>query len=430
MSRSIFSSSLRLLSSFALVSLAGCAGADDPEAAPSAFVSELSATDTSAILALVNYPGTDLAVLDVGANLDARAARNIVAYRVGPDGIEPSIDDLAFVDLSELDAVPYVGDAAFRNLQAYGLAHPPPGGEDVEGVHFAGWESEAVVWGVNHVDVAVLDGMLDGRAAQGLVAHRPLASVTAMGPVAYVGTSALTHLRSAAPTWWNAMRGTATTPASLAGTFDSVAFDDVTAHVAIAIANGASSAELTGHGVTATPAARIIAARPFTTLAQVAAVSGVGTATMNALATYARSGTWGAEPSSTCIPSFESAVAPHLADLLFMSESDRAIELVSFPGAGVSAPTASSVRALVGAPSSSTTETRSVDDFFVAFEPSSDAADPDAALLVEAAIRAQLTNLICVKIHNTSDRAVVPVYLLGRTPCGDLVGLRSIAIET
>lgn len=410
-------------------SLFGCIGVEDPEAAPSAVAGELSAADTSAVLALVNYPGTTQAILDDAAGLDARAAQNIVAYRVGPDGVEPSADDLAFGDIAELDAVPYVGDAAFRSLQAYGLAHPPPPSEDVEGVHFAGWESEAVIWGVNHVAAGVLDGMLDARAASGLVAARPFASVTAMGPVSYVGTSALSHLRSSAPSWWNAMHGAAGTP-SLAGTFDGVAFDEATAQVALAIANGATAAELTSHGMTSTAASHVIGSRPYTTLAQLAAVSGVGTATMNALATYARSGLWGAPSPTMCIPTFEDAVGPHLADLLLMSESDRQIDIVSFPGAGTTAPTASMLHTLVGAPSSTTTETRSVDDFFVVLEPSSDAADPNAAAIVEAAVRAQLTNLLYVKLHSATDPAVVQVYLVGRTACGDIVGLHSISIET
>ena len=70
--------------------------------------------DALAVLALVN--SADVATLHDGAGLDARAASNIVAYR---------LDDEQFDTLKELDAVPYVGPAAFAKLLAYAKAHPP-----------------------------------------------------------------------------------------------------------------------------------------------------------------------------------------------------------------------------------------------------------------------------------------------------------------
>lgn len=332
------------------VTVAGCASAtDDPgedgAAGVSAFAVQLPAGDVAAVLALVNYPGTDVDTLDRLVGLDARAARGIVAARSGPDGISPSADDVPFATVAQVDAIPYVGDAALRKLDAYAQAHPAPAGETVKAVAFQGWQAEAVIWGVNQADLATLNALLDVRAAQGLVAHRPFASVAAMGGVGYVGAAALGALRGEAQTWWGALRGA----------------------------------------------------------------------------------------GADCVAKFDDAVGPHLGDLLFLSESDRPFDLVSFSGAGGAAPTAASVAALVKAPADSRLYTRSVDNYFAAFEMSSSSADPMAAELVEAAVKAQLTDVVYIAIQppaGSVDQALVDVYLLGRTSCGDLVGLHAVAVET
>jgi DNA uptake protein ComE-like DNA-binding protein len=409
------------------LSIAACSSGD-PEVVPSTYAAGLSAGDAAAVIALVDYPGTTLEVLDSAVGLDARAAHGLVARRNGSDGLCPSADDVPFTTLAQIDDVPYVGDAAFRSLYAYAAAHPAPQGETVETVTFAGWESEAVVWGVNQASAAELDALLDGRAASALFARRPFANVTAMGPVSYVGASALGALRGNATAWWSAMHATT---APLAGTFDSVAFDEATARVAIDIANHATRDEMVAHGVAGNGASAIVGNRPYTTLAAVAAVSGVGTATMNGLKAYATSGTWGAP--TTCTNGFDAAARPHLADLLFLSESDRPIEIVSYPGAGASAPTAASVLALVSESAGSTAELRDASNYFVAFEPASDMADPNAGMALEAAVTANLTDVIYVAVslpRSDPYHAEVRVYLLGRDGCGNLVGLKSIAVET
>ncbi len=402
----------------------------DPEAAASNYAISMSPADAATVLALVNYPGTDAATLDDAVGLDSRAAQNIAAYRAGADGVLATADDAYFADLGELDAVPYVGDVAFQKLQAYAATHPTPVAETVEGVYFRGWEAQTVVWAVDNLDYAALDAVLDARAAGNLVAARPLSSVSAMGPVSYVGPSALESLRTAATTWWPLMRTGDTH--SLAGTFDGVAFDEQTATTALDIANHATFDQLTAHGMTTSPANDIIAARPLSSVAAVAAVKGVGTATMNALHDYASSGDWGA---ASCTDQFVSAVSPHLADLLFMSESDRPLDVVSYAGAGDAAPTAQQVLSLVGAPAGSTAELRSVANFNANLEPSSGTADPGAAAAVESAVTSQLSDVVYVAIHHppsASDpySAEVDVYLVGRTACGDLVGLHSVSVET
>jgi len=414
-----------LSSSLLVLAATGClAGGvvDDPDTSPSEYVTALSSTSAQQILELVNYPGTDVYTLDVVVGLDSRAATNIIAARNGADGVAPSADDVAFTTIEQLDAVPQVGDATFAKLEAYAAAHPAPAGEVVEQVEFTGWESESVVWGVNHATLAELDATIEARAASLLAARRPFSTVAQMGPVPYVGAATLRQLRDGAPRWWIGMHG----GTLLGGTFDGVTFDGATAGVALQIANEASVAQLTDNGVTSAPASAIVDGRPFTTLAQVADVRGVGTSTMNALKAYATSGAWGT-PGST-IASFTAAVAPHLDTLLFMSESDRPLDVVSFPGAGDTAPTAASVAALVNAAPGSTSVQRGVENFYNNLE-----ADDAGAAAVRAAFEAQLTDVVYVAVYKPAgsiDRALVDVYLVGRTRSGDLVGLHAIAVET
>jgi len=148
-----------------------------------------------------------------------------------------------------------------------------------------------VVWGVNGADAEELDVAvaLDARAAANLVAAAPYGSVTEMGPVGYVGASALERLQAHAASWWAAMQGA---DAGLGGTFDSVSFDHATATIALEIANLATHEQLVAHDVWSQGASAIIGSRPYAELGQLAAVSGVGPATMQALHAYVQSGDW------------------------------------------------------------------------------------------------------------------------------------------
>ncbi len=81
---------------------------------------------------------TDLATLKTpvnagGAGLDARAAENIVAYRIGDDGKPNTADDQLFDTLAELDAVPYVAASSFSQLLAYARVKGYVGGQAVWG---------------------------------------------------------------------------------------------------------------------------------------------------------------------------------------------------------------------------------------------------------------------------------------------------------
>lgn len=77
--------------------------------------------DASPILRLVNQSSEDFLTERVG--LDARAADNIVRYRIGDDEIPGTADDERIDSLEELDRIPYVGPRAFRSLVAYANHH-------------------------------------------------------------------------------------------------------------------------------------------------------------------------------------------------------------------------------------------------------------------------------------------------------------------
>jgi hypothetical protein len=89
-------------------------------------VPSLPVLSQEAVLALVNeapFDRLDKPEEEDGVGLDRRAARNIVDHRMGPDGVDGTDDDDPFDDLSELDAVPYVGPSALDRLFRYAVAH-------------------------------------------------------------------------------------------------------------------------------------------------------------------------------------------------------------------------------------------------------------------------------------------------------------------
>lgn len=241
----------------------------------------VSSADTVELLAFVNHSTTTGEVLDGPVGLDARAAKAIIAHRDGADGRLGTGDDDLFGSLAELDAVSYVGDAALAKLVAWALAHPVAKPETVEGVSFSAEQVSAVIWGLNQTTSDELDDAmaLDTRTASNLLRSAPYATIAQVGAVTYVGPAALTKLRDWASVWATKRAGTVT----LAGTFDGVAFDEVRAQKALALSNSASAQELVNGGLPPSGAAPIVGNRPYTTLAQVAAVAGVGRATMEGL---------------------------------------------------------------------------------------------------------------------------------------------------
>jgi len=416
------------------LALFGCSAGTDVSSS-----SDTTTTNEQRLLDFVNYPDTNVQLLDATVKLDARAAKNVIALRNGADGVYPSNDDTPFTSESALDAVPYVGSATLAKLEAYALAHPAPSGETVEGVAFSGWQSQAVVWGVNHATASELDGFLDARAAKALVAGRPFKTVAAMGPMAYVGASALGSLRGHAAAWWTASKAgfvlDETTRAADAELLkESLAEDEGFVEIIQGLTNGDNTE---GVAILQALEAEIdVLTKPLvgTTYTDADAAQAAVDAAAPVKA-HTKSGQWaylesiGVKPTTAlaCVASFESSVIPQIESLLFMSESDRPFDVLTFAGQGTTAPTAASVLALVNAPSGSTSALRNVSDFYGDLE-----ADDTAAKAVETEF-GTLKDVVYVAVFapaNSIDKALVDVYLVGRTSCGDLVALHSISVET
>ena len=283
----------------------------------------MSGEETALILAFLNSSSTDLVLLDEDVALNRRAAQNIVDHRNGPDGLLGSGDDELFSTLEELDAVPYVGPFALQQIRDFVLGpEAPTDALTIEGVNFLPSEAAAVVYGVNSSTLEFLDDdlRLNSKAAQALASSGPYQSITQIAEVYYVGNSALTILHGHAPIW----RAELDAANALAGTYDSVTFDGPSAVIALQIANQASYDELTWNGVYFAGANKIIGNRPYTDLAQVAAVYGVGKGTMQGLLTFAQAKDW---PSPACNGIFEdaqlSSVANYAANLETYDPYDR-----------------------------------------------------------------------------------------------------------
>jgi hypothetical protein len=112
---------------FALSALAGCVTSPDQEdGRDDTFLGGDGKADTGSV---VDGSPDALAVLEVANERSAeemhdhgvpkRAAENIVAVRVGDDGVAGTSDDVTYATLAQLDAVPYVGPLAFARLLAY-----------------------------------------------------------------------------------------------------------------------------------------------------------------------------------------------------------------------------------------------------------------------------------------------------------------------
>jgi hypothetical protein len=269
----------------ALALLAGACGMpEDPESTGRPVV--LPEQEAALIVALVNDPRTSLELLDREVGLDRRAAENLIAARAGADGRYPSDDDRPFRNLLELDAVPWVGEVALGRLRDYALTHAPPAAELVEGVLFWSEQVAAVLYGVNGASLEELDIEvgLPAEAAAALRAGAPYATIAAIAGAPHVGAAALAALRDHAVVWGAELAGAI---AGMAGTYDGVTFDEPSAQAALAAAQTATPDQLRAAGVTVTAANALVAARPLATLAEVAAVHGVGPATMTALRDYA-----------------------------------------------------------------------------------------------------------------------------------------------
>ena len=183
-----------------------CGTPEQPVDTSAASALESGTPEGDAVLALVNDPVTTVAALD--EVLDARAARNIVAHRDGPDGIAGTADDDLYDTVEELDGIKYVGNSALQRLldlaksSGYYDGGDEPDEAAIERAVLALANDRAVTFAVFDDDVG-----LDRRAAANIVAYRDgadgvagtaddrdFASIEEIDAISYVGSRALRRL--------------------------------------------------------------------------------------------------------------------------------------------------------------------------------------------------------------------------------------------
>lgn len=273
------------LSLLPILLLSGCGATTPATSADPADALDLQVSDASAearaVLGFLNDEGTDAALLDGQVGLDSRAAKNLIAHRDGADGLAATADDDAFDTIAEIDAVKYVGPVALEHLRAYvdlqgWLTYA---GGTFDGVQFDDVQVTIALDLVNAADFSVLDvdASLDSRAANGIIAARPILSMDALAQVEWVGPATLRRLRSFLPTWQE--RG------MTLEVYDGVAFTHLDAARALAAANQADLATLATANIRGAQANLLLSRRPWPSLEAVAKTTGIGPLTMARLRT-------------------------------------------------------------------------------------------------------------------------------------------------
>ncbi len=109
------------------------------------------------------------------------------------------------VDCSEIAAYSYFGTSAGQALHDYVVADPTCGAPQIvcEGVPLTADEAAAILDCANGASADQLDDEagLDGRAADNIVAARPIGSLDELAAVSYVGQTAITLLRDYSASW-------------------------------------------------------------------------------------------------------------------------------------------------------------------------------------------------------------------------------------
>ncbi len=119
----------RIFSSFSLVLallLTGCLAdpAYEPEDVPyDDDVPPMISVETRAMLAFLNDPMTDRAMLDHVVGLERRAAEHLIAWREGDDRQPGTQDDRIYLSLEDVDSVPFVGPATITVLTDWAMTH-------------------------------------------------------------------------------------------------------------------------------------------------------------------------------------------------------------------------------------------------------------------------------------------------------------------
>ncbi len=118
--------------------------------------------------------------------------------------------------------------------------------------------------------------------------------------------------------------------------------------------------------------------------------------------------------------------------LVYSSESDRPFEFFAIPGAGDRPPGVDAFARLVGAPPGAPREERDLDDFLARHTDTSDPYDHEAQRIrpryerLRETLRGALRWTTVYRIG----RIEVQCYALGGDGRGNLVGLKTVAVET
>lgn len=131
-----------------------------------------------------------------------------------------------------------------------------------------------------------------------------------------------------------------------------------------------------------------------------------------------------ADASKDCVAEFTAQIAPVIQDLLYMSESDYPFEVVSYPDAGTGEITPAHMLQLLGLPADTAVEQRTLDQFFTQYLMAGD--DGAKYLQMRNVLATNLTDLTVIRVGTVK----IDIYLVGRTECGEIAGLTTIAIET
>lgn len=125
-----------------------------------------------------------------------------------------------------------------------------------------------------------------------------------------------------------------------------------------------------------------------------------------------------------CAASFSTEIAPVIDGLLYMSESDRPFEVISFPDTGSGEITPAHLLELLQLPADTVVEQRTLDQFFTPYL----LGGPDGARYeqMRGILEKHLTDVTVIRVGTIE----VHVYLVGRTSCGEVAGLTTVSIET
>ncbi|HEX6909767.1 MAG TPA: nuclease A inhibitor family protein [Longimicrobium sp.] len=138
------------------------------------------------------------------------------------------------------------------------------------------------------------------------------------------------------------------------------------------------------------------------------------------------------DPLEAMDPALRERLARESAGLTYTSESDRPFELFALPGAGDRPPGADAFAGLVGAPVDAPREERDLDDFFARHTDTSDPHDAETQRIrprYEALRETLRTALRWTTVYRLG-RIEVQCWIVGGDGRGNLVGLRTVAVET